>query len=173
MIAGMVISNLFYLVGAIVAATLVSGIVLLRHRRPRSLESSIDMFTRELKALRPERPGSPLTPPNGARPIGGVVADTLAPGGRDVLRPRQPEPQLSPDEPTGRPGRPGGVPGRVVPGGPGVPGGSGARGRPNAGGARSVTRLVPKPAPAADLGRGAPGSEGARASSPEQEGEPG
>ena len=56
MIAGLVLSNLFYVVGAIVAATVVSAIVLLRHRRPRSLESGIEMFSRELKALRPERP---------------------------------------------------------------------------------------------------------------------
>jgi hypothetical protein len=58
MMAGMVLTNLLYVVGAIVAATVVSGLVLLRHRRPRSLESSIEMFSRELRALQPERPGT-------------------------------------------------------------------------------------------------------------------
>jgi hypothetical protein len=58
MIAGLVLSNLFYVVGAIVAATVVSAFVLLRHRRPRSLESGIEMFSRELRALRPDRPPS-------------------------------------------------------------------------------------------------------------------
>lgn len=58
MIAGMVLSNLLYLVGAIVAATVLSGIVFLRHRRPKSLEAGIEMFSRELKALEPDRPGA-------------------------------------------------------------------------------------------------------------------
>jgi hypothetical protein len=58
MIAGMVLSNLLYVVGAIVAATVVSGVVWLRHRRPKSLEAGIEMFSRELKALEPERPGA-------------------------------------------------------------------------------------------------------------------
>jgi hypothetical protein len=60
LIAGMVVANLLYVVGAIVAATVVSGFVLLRHRRPKSLEAGIEMFSRELKALEPERPGSTL-----------------------------------------------------------------------------------------------------------------
>ena len=58
----MVLSNLLYVVGAVVAATIVSGIVLLRHRRPKSLEAGIEMFSRELKALQPER----WTTPGGA-----------------------------------------------------------------------------------------------------------
>ncbi len=55
MIAGMVLSNLLYVVGAIVAATVVSAFVLLHHRRPKSLEAGIEMFSRELRALEPER----------------------------------------------------------------------------------------------------------------------
>jgi hypothetical protein len=71
MIAGMVLANLLYVVGAIVVATIVSAFVLLRHRRPRSLESSIEMFSRELKALEPERPGGrPTIPGVGGRAAG-------------------------------------------------------------------------------------------------------
>jgi hypothetical protein len=51
----MVLSNLLYVVGAIVAATVASGVVWLRHRRPKSLEAGIEMFSRELKALEPDR----------------------------------------------------------------------------------------------------------------------
>lgn len=80
MIAAMVISNLLYLVGAIVAATLVSGIVLLRHRRPRSLESSIEMFSRELKALKPEHQGTPITPPEGLRRVAGTGPEVRGSG---------------------------------------------------------------------------------------------
>jgi hypothetical protein len=74
MIAGMVLSNLFYVVGAIVAATVVSAFVLLHHRRPKSLEAGIEMFSRELRALEPERrdpgagsQGSRVVPTEGTR----------------------------------------------------------------------------------------------------------
>jgi hypothetical protein len=74
MIAGMVLSNLFYVVGAVVAATVVSAFVLLHHRRPKSLEAGIEMFSRELKALEPERrgtsagsPGSRVVPTEATR----------------------------------------------------------------------------------------------------------
>ncbi|MDQ1367737.1 MAG: hypothetical protein QOF20_90, partial [Acidimicrobiaceae bacterium] len=81
MIAGMVLSNLFYVVGAIVAASVVSAFVLLRHRRPKSLEAGIEMFSRELRALQPERrgpaagsPGSRVVPTD-APPEGGPVPE--------------------------------------------------------------------------------------------------
>jgi hypothetical protein len=110
MIAGMVLSNLLYVVGAIVAATVVSGIVLLRHRRPKSLEAGIEMFSRELKALQPERrvagsSGSPSSPGSaGSSSAGRVAPDAGAGGG-------------------GPSGPPGGAPGRA----PGVRNGAGAR----------------------------------------------
>jgi len=55
MIATMDLTNLLYVVGAIVGATLVSALLLLRHRRPRSVDAGIENFSRELKALQPER----------------------------------------------------------------------------------------------------------------------
>ena len=70
MIAGMVLSNLLYVVGAIVAATVVSAIFLLRHRRPKSLEAGIEMFSRELKALEPDRRGPGATGPGRVVPTG-------------------------------------------------------------------------------------------------------
>lgn len=59
-VAAMVLTNLLYVLGAVVAATLVSALLYLRHRRPKSLEAGIEMFSKELKALEPER-GAPVT----------------------------------------------------------------------------------------------------------------
>jgi hypothetical protein len=104
-IAGMVLSNLLYVVGAIVAATVVSGFVWLRHRRPKSLEAGIEMFSRELKALEPDRPGDAVRtrpaygsggdlPREGSRGRGaGLSRNIPAPGG------------AGPGQPTTRPGR--------------------------------------------------------------------
>ena len=79
MIAGMVLSNLLYVVGAVAVATVVSAFVMLRHRRPRSLESSIELFSRELKALEPDG--------NAVRPIPGVSGRVPGAGGIQPSRP--------------------------------------------------------------------------------------
>jgi hypothetical protein len=57
MLAALQLSNLLYVVAAIVVATLISALIALRHRRPKSLESGIESFSRELRALAPERDG--------------------------------------------------------------------------------------------------------------------
>jgi hypothetical protein len=54
-LAALVLTNLVYVVGAVVVATLISGLYVLRHRKPKSLESGIESFSRELQALAPER----------------------------------------------------------------------------------------------------------------------
>jgi hypothetical protein len=54
-LAALVLTNLLYLVGAVVVASLVSGLYVLRHRKPKSVESGIESFSRELRALAPER----------------------------------------------------------------------------------------------------------------------
>jgi hypothetical protein len=53
--AALVLTNLVYVVGAVVVATLISGLYVFRHRKPKSLESGIESFSRELRALAPER----------------------------------------------------------------------------------------------------------------------
>lgn len=48
--------NLLYLGAAVVVSLLASLIVVLRNRRPRSLQSTVDEFARELRALAPDSP---------------------------------------------------------------------------------------------------------------------
>jgi hypothetical protein len=49
------VSNLLYLLIALALSAVGSLILWYRHRKPRSMEAGIDEFTRELKALAPER----------------------------------------------------------------------------------------------------------------------
>jgi hypothetical protein len=59
MFAAMDYQNLLYVAGALLVATLISALYVLRHRRPRSMEAGIESFSRELRALAPERrPGT-------------------------------------------------------------------------------------------------------------------
>lgn len=48
-------SSLAFLAVAVALSLLGSLILWIRHRRPRSLEAGIDEFSRELKALAPDR----------------------------------------------------------------------------------------------------------------------
>jgi hypothetical protein len=57
-LAALQLSNLLYVVAAIGAAILISALIALRHRRPKSLESGIESFSRELRALAPEPDGA-------------------------------------------------------------------------------------------------------------------
>jgi hypothetical protein len=50
-------SNLLYLVLALLFSVVGSLILWYRHRKPRTMEAGIDEFSRELKALAPERRG--------------------------------------------------------------------------------------------------------------------
>jgi hypothetical protein len=49
-------ANLVYLAGVVVVSVLISAVIVLRNRKPTSMEAGIDAFNRELKALAPERP---------------------------------------------------------------------------------------------------------------------
>jgi hypothetical protein len=51
------VSNLLYLVLALLFSVVGSLILWYRHRKPRTMEAGIDEFSRELKALAPERRG--------------------------------------------------------------------------------------------------------------------
>ncbi len=57
-----VLSNLAYLIGAVVLAILVGLGVWLRHRQPKSVDANISSFRRGLSALAPEE-GGPLSRP--------------------------------------------------------------------------------------------------------------
>jgi hypothetical protein len=54
--SSVVISNVIYLVGAVALAAVVVAIVVLRHRRPTSVQSNMDTFHRGLAALAPGDP---------------------------------------------------------------------------------------------------------------------
>lgn len=75
MILTIVVSNLMYLVGALVAMVLLGLIVFLYHRRPKSVEANMKTFSRGLRALAPEKP---LSQTPSAEPL------------RVVVRPRSP-----------------------------------------------------------------------------------
>jgi hypothetical protein len=58
-----VISNLAYLIGAIVVAAVVGVGLWLHHRQPKSVDASMASFRRGLSALAPDQPpGSPSAP---------------------------------------------------------------------------------------------------------------
>ena len=48
-------SNLLYLVAAVIISALGGLVLWARHRRPQSLEAGIDEFRSELRALAPDR----------------------------------------------------------------------------------------------------------------------
>ena len=112
-IGALVLTNLLYVVGAVVVATLVSALYVLSHRKPRSMEAGIESFSKELQALAPEsreqgqsrihrdyepvhfqrielRPASPPTGGGSARRRSGSrsakrIAQTSATDGLDVM----------------------------------------------------------------------------------------
>jgi hypothetical protein len=49
------VANLLYLLGAVGAIAVICSILYARNRKPNSMESGIDSFQRELKALSPDR----------------------------------------------------------------------------------------------------------------------
>ena len=74
-LAALQLSNLLYVAAAIVAAILISGLIALRHRRPKSLESGIESFSRELRALAPEPDGAEIRSP----PQAGMTSAAVRP----------------------------------------------------------------------------------------------
>jgi hypothetical protein len=59
MIVGVVVSNLLYLLGAVVVAVIGALVVVLRHRKPKSVEANVASFHRGLRALAPDQPAVP------------------------------------------------------------------------------------------------------------------
>jgi len=60
-------ANLLYLVAALVVSAVVSFVIVVRNRKPTSIEAGIEAFNRELRALAPERRG-PSRPAPAERP---------------------------------------------------------------------------------------------------------
>ena len=52
-----VLANLAYLIGAIVFAAIIGGLVWLRHRQPKSVDANMALFRRGLSALAPDHEG--------------------------------------------------------------------------------------------------------------------
>jgi hypothetical protein len=62
-----VLSNLAYLIGAVVVAVIIGLLVWLRHRQPKSVDANISSFRRGLSALAPEA-GTPNRPNRSSPP---------------------------------------------------------------------------------------------------------
>ena len=63
-----VLSNLIYLVGAIVLMIVITAVIVMRQRKPKSLEANVESFNRGLRALAPD------APPSGKRPAAAATS---------------------------------------------------------------------------------------------------
>jgi hypothetical protein len=83
--SSVVLSNLAYLLGAVVLAIIGGFAVWLHHRQPKSIDANVDAFQRGLQAIAPDssRPGPlrppPVTPVEGlrVRPRSSVTLQTV------------------------------------------------------------------------------------------------
>jgi hypothetical protein len=57
--SGVVLSNLAYLIGAVVLAIIGGLVVWLHHRQPKSVDANVESFHRGLRALAPSESGGP------------------------------------------------------------------------------------------------------------------
>ena len=71
-------ANLLYLVAVVVVSAVVSFVIVVRNRKPTSIEAGIEAFNRELRALAPER-RAPATRPGPAERPGPDAATRSAP----------------------------------------------------------------------------------------------
>jgi hypothetical protein len=83
-VASVVLANLSYLIGAAVLAVIGVLIVLLRHRKPKSVEANMASFNRGLRAL---APGARPAAKRGGRSVREPV-DTRPPPPRSRVEPR-------------------------------------------------------------------------------------
>ncbi len=106
--SGIVIANLLYPLGAVVAIVILSLVVTLRHRKPKSLEANMASFNRGLKALAPDaepvhkRGRAPQALPS-PPPVRSVR--TVVPQGGRIVRPESLQGPAAPlatgEDPTG------------------------------------------------------------------------
>jgi hypothetical protein len=64
-----VVSNLAYLGGALVMIVLLSTVLVLRQRKPKSVDANVESFNRGLRAL---APSAPVAAPERRRSVGGT-----------------------------------------------------------------------------------------------------
>ncbi len=103
--SGVVLSNLAYLIGAVVLAIIGGCAVWLHHRQPKSIDANVDAFQRGLQAIAPDssRPG-PLRGPALApqesprvRPRSVVTVQAAAPdAGEEEAKAASPEEKPDP-----------------------------------------------------------------------------
>lgn len=67
--SSVVLSNLMYLIGALLVMVVAIVAIVLRQRKPKSVEANMESFHRGLRALAPG-PASPTRPSSTARPGG-------------------------------------------------------------------------------------------------------
>ncbi|MGH9094868.1 MAG: hypothetical protein ACRDXE_06880 [Acidimicrobiales bacterium] len=73
--SSVVIGNLIYLVGAVALMVVLSLVVVLRHRRPKSVEANISSFHKGLRALAPDDDETGRQGRKANKPVKGHVAD--------------------------------------------------------------------------------------------------
>jgi hypothetical protein len=85
--SGVVISNLAYLVGAVVLAIIGGFVVWLRHRQPKSVDANVESFQRGLRALAPDEPVAAHARRRGHGTDRSGPRVTSRPGARPASRP--------------------------------------------------------------------------------------
>ncbi len=102
--SSVVLSNLAYLIGAVVLAVIGGFAVWLHHRQPKSIDANVDAFQRGLQAIAPDssRPG-PLRPAHAApveglrvRPRSAVTLQTARPAAATTGEPAAAEDRTIP-----------------------------------------------------------------------------
>ncbi len=61
--SSVVLSNVAYVAGAVVVMIVITTILVLRQRKPRSMEANVESFNRGLRALAPSEPPARRRPP--------------------------------------------------------------------------------------------------------------
>lgn len=89
--SSVVLSNLAYLIGAVVFAVLGGVVVWWRHRTPKSVQANISSFNRGLRALAPEGEEGQAAHERGIQPRPGGVR-TIEPVAVRIIEPMTGEP---------------------------------------------------------------------------------
>jgi hypothetical protein len=105
--SSVVLSNLAYLIGAVLLAIIFGLLVWLRHRKPKSIDANVESFNRGLRALAPDRePPSRHSRKRGQSPARTPIPGTVVPMRSVRVAPIRtpqvtPPPPPEPPEPAG------------------------------------------------------------------------